>query len=364
MLPIREVRYRTTIRLGFGIKKVTVNASEAEGSMELQKHLAYNQTNECFLGLDVVAADFSTASLIEWIPALALKPDAGLWLVPFRGIPVTRDQIPLDLIYLDDKCRVIELVEAFPLFRVSDFCAGATSVLALPTQSISSSQTRRGDQLILCVAKDLESRLEQISCSCDVTRAFESATLLPAQTDWRSGSDKPQSMNQLKDEPIESEQIQVTGPVKTEIQNFRSTKNWLKRWWTPDPRRAPRQTSPGLSASFWTGASPEKSHAIRDISSTGMFLMTNERWCPGTVIRMLLTNIGNGVQNPESSICVQSRAVRWGNEGVGLQFVVQDNQKLRNGQNRVSDGANRRELDEFLRQVGLDSTYVPKINVA
>jgi hypothetical protein len=54
--------------------------------MESQKRSAYNQTRECFLGLNVTAGDFSNSSLNDLMPILTSNSDAGLWMVPFRGL--------------------------------------------------------------------------------------------------------------------------------------------------------------------------------------------------------------------------------------------------------------------------------------
>ena len=63
---------------------------------------------------------------------------------------------PLDLIYLDEHYRVIHLVEYFPSFRIGPLKAQAESVLELPTHTIYSSQTQSGDQLVICVAEEME----------------------------------------------------------------------------------------------------------------------------------------------------------------------------------------------------------------
>jgi hypothetical protein len=76
--------------------------------------------------------------------------------------------VPLDLVYLDEDCRVIDVVEFFPTFRVSPSSPPAASVLALPIHSIYSSQTQPGDQLILCAAEEITWRLEQLSSASGV----------------------------------------------------------------------------------------------------------------------------------------------------------------------------------------------------
>ena len=47
------------------------------------------------------------------------------------------------------------------------------------------------------------------------------------------------------------------------------------------------------------------------------------------------------------SINVQTEALRWGNDGVGLKFVLRD-PKARNEKQRTAMGANREEMDRFL----------------
>jgi uncharacterized membrane protein (UPF0127 family) len=66
---------------------------------------------------------------------------------------------PLDLVYLDESYKVIHVVESFPTFRISPLIAQAASVLELPTHTIYSSQTQPGDQLVICVAEEMEQRL-------------------------------------------------------------------------------------------------------------------------------------------------------------------------------------------------------------
>jgi len=60
---------------------------QAGGDMESRKLCAYNQTRECFLGLEVDGADLSLGKLKDRIASLTLKSGEGLWLSPFRGLP-------------------------------------------------------------------------------------------------------------------------------------------------------------------------------------------------------------------------------------------------------------------------------------
>jgi uncharacterized membrane protein (UPF0127 family) len=65
------------------------------------------------------------------------------------------------LIYLDGYHRVIHLVEHFPTFRISPLRAQSESVLELGAHTIYSSQTQVGDQLLICVAEEMEQHLNR-----------------------------------------------------------------------------------------------------------------------------------------------------------------------------------------------------------
>lgn len=127
--------------------------------MPKEKYCVYNQTRESFLSLGVAAADTTIARLKGLIGKLTMGLDEGLWVVPSRGIHTVGVLFPLDLIYLDESYKVIHAVESFPSFRISPIIAQAASVLELPTHTIYSSQTQPGDQLVICVAEEMEHRL-------------------------------------------------------------------------------------------------------------------------------------------------------------------------------------------------------------
>jgi uncharacterized membrane protein (UPF0127 family) len=127
--------------------------------MPKEKYCVYNQTRESFLSLGVAAADTTVARLKGLIGKLTMGLDEGLWIVPSRGIHTVGVLFPLDLVYLDENYKVIHAVESFPTFRISPLITQAASVLELPTHTIYSSQTQPGDQLVICVAEEMEHRL-------------------------------------------------------------------------------------------------------------------------------------------------------------------------------------------------------------
>ena len=129
--------------------------------MERRKYCVYNQTRECFLSLGVAAADTPFARLKGLIGKLTLRSGEGVWVVPSSGVHTLGVLVPLDLIYLNEKYQVVHLVEHFPTFRIAPLRAQTDSVLELAAHTIYSSQTQVGDQLLICVADEMEQWLSQ-----------------------------------------------------------------------------------------------------------------------------------------------------------------------------------------------------------
>jgi uncharacterized membrane protein (UPF0127 family) len=139
--------------------------------MEKRTYCVYNQTRECFLSLNVRAADTVVSRLTGFIGRLRLAADEGIWVVPSRGVHTLGLLFPLDLIYLDENYRVIHLIEYFPSFRIGPLKIRAESVLELATHTIYSSHTQTGDQLVICVAEEMQQQLgiSEVSVSAGIT---------------------------------------------------------------------------------------------------------------------------------------------------------------------------------------------------
>lgn len=316
--------------------------------MEARAHCAYNQTRECFLGLEVAVADLAYSVLAEKMQSLALRSGEGVWVAPFRGLPDAGLHAPLDLIYLDERNCVVDIVESFPTFQVSSSSPSPASVLVLPAHSIYSSQTQAGDQLILCVAEEMEACLALLA-SGKSTVTVQSAALLREEPLW-SGGPGTVEFEVATPKTQAKEQLHEMTLAKPTAKSSRAPKSWLERWWSPDPRKAPREQSPGLAAYYWNGSVPEP-HGIRDISSSGLYIVTEERWYPGTLVLMTLQKTDCGEQVAERSISVLSRAVRWGQDGVGLQFILSDAKEARKGNAPLLETIEKKELDRFLQQL-------------
>jgi uncharacterized membrane protein (UPF0127 family) len=136
--------------------------------MTRKTYCVYNQTRECFLSLNVKAADTTMSRLRGFIGKFKLRADEGIWIVPSRGVHTLGLFFPLDIIYLDENYRVIHLIEYFPSFRIGPLKTQAESVLELPTHTIYSSHTQPGDQLVICVAEEMQERLGMVNAMQNV----------------------------------------------------------------------------------------------------------------------------------------------------------------------------------------------------
>ena len=124
--------------------------------MKNQKEVLYvfNVTRQTFLSLGVKPADTHFARLRGLLGKVRLRNDEGIWVVPSSGIHTFGLLFPIDVIYLDERNRVIRLVEHLGPLRFSAV-RGCASVLELPTRTIHSSNTRVGDELMICSPEEI-----------------------------------------------------------------------------------------------------------------------------------------------------------------------------------------------------------------
>lgn len=116
---------------------------------------------------------------------------------------------------------------------------------------------------------------------------------------------------------------------------------------TTSGRRAERRNSPDLSAYHWKGMMPRQ-NTIRDISSTGAFLLTQDRWEPGEVVSLSLQR--SGPPERENSFPVQVKAVRWDDQGVAVSFVLPVGADLRLWQSPLKSAAEQNAPEDILRE--------------
>lgn len=108
--------------------------------------------------------------------------------------------------------------------------------------------------------------------------------------------------------------------LKPDSDKLAASINWLEKFVTPESDRAERRRVEQFAAYRWNG-SALTCDTVRDISSSGLYLLTTERWQPGTIIALTLQREGPLDPDPARRITTQTRVVRCGQDGVGLSFL-------------------------------------------
>jgi uncharacterized protein len=318
--------------------------------METRKYCVYNQTRESFLSLEVAVADTAARQLKVLMDDLSIKADSGLWLTPFRGVPATKGLTPVDLIYLDDDNRVIQAIESFPNHAIEPTRDQPASALVLAGHTIFSTQTQPGDTLLICVANEMEERLARLSNKT----ATNSAAFGDGPVTMKSASaavvDSPDEIDQVAE--LETAHKRLTEKDSSESDPYRNASWFIRflRWLSTDRRGSKRHPLPGLVAYYWTGGAPQAFH-IADISTNGLYLLTDERWFPGTMILMTLQRTNTDGEDPDDFISVLTKVIRWGTDGVGLSFVPSNTVDLTSGETLPETGVGKRALQRFIQRV-------------
>jgi len=317
--------------------------------METRKYGVYNQTRESFLSLGVIVADTAAKQLKVLMENLSIKSDSGLWLTPFRGVPATKGLTPVDLLFLDEENRVIQAIESFPNYAIEPTREQPASALILAGHTIFASQTQTGDVLLICPADELEGRLAH------TPQANEHNSPAPSG-DWSGGAKSSVAVMEAPADTDRAAELQMAHQRlvekdSSEAEEFQNASWFIKflRWLSTDRRGSKRHPLPGLVAYYWTGGAPQAFH-IADISTHGLYLLTDERWFPGTMILMTLQRTNTDGDDPDDFISVLTKVIRWGTDGVGLSFVPSNTVDLNSGEAQPETGVGKKALHRFIQR--------------
>lgn len=328
--------------------------------MESPKYCVYNQTRESFLSLGVTVADITIEKLRAMIERLTIKADSGLWMMPYRGIPSAKGLSPIDLLYLDKDYRVIQEVESFPTTSVEPLRDEAASALVLPAHTIYSSQTQPGDQLVICVADEMERRLERIAESFTIVPSVQTSTSVGDRSPGIAPDSSPPFNDRLSILQFGNSSSDSAANSAFRPRRRDAFKAWLQNLISLDRRRARRLPLPGLVAYYWTGSTP-RAYQVADVSLSGLYLLTEERWYPGTLVLMTLQRTDTEGRNLDDAVAVQSRVIRWGTDGLGLSFVLVKSMDSGASESWTGNAADKKTLERFLdrlREAERDSRTV------
>jgi hypothetical protein len=325
--------------------------SEEARNMDTHRYCVYNQSRESFLSLGVEVVDSALKQMKALLENLSVKSDNGFWLMPFRGIPASRGLAPVDLIYLDEEHHVILTVESFPINGIEALQVQPASVLVLPAHTVFSSQTQPGDLLLICAAEEMQRRLERFPNGSGPIPVLpekdpdrEAPVALIEHSNEEPAADRTMELQVAHQRLLEKDSAEAEA-----LQNASWFVKFL-RWLSTDRRASKRHPLPGLVAYYWTGGAPEAFH-IGDISGHGLYLLTDERWFPGTMILMTLQRTNTEGDDPDDFISVLTKVIRWGADGLGLSFVPSNTIDLNTGAPLPDRGVGRKALNRFIQRV-------------
>lgn len=340
------------------------------------RYCAYNVNHGRFICTEVEAADFSPILIESRMATLTPGSETAFWLTPYRGLPPTSFRFPIDLVTLNRSHVVLEAIESYPLSRGSESGPPAASALALPPNTIASIGISPGDQLILATPEEMKTHLKRLESQKPVSPVIPISGSQESNRQEEDGADdsgvnaaserllwenrQPENAPTEKVEYLELPEASPSAePDRAALAEQlgwnnpnpgpKPKKSWWQAWKKPeapeDPRIALRASLPGLVAYFFTGGLPA-AHGIRNISATGVYVLTDERWYLGTVVRLTLTD--KREQTSERSITLNAKVVRWGNDGVGLHFILRGKKDPPPAENDIAGGTTREDVQQFL----------------
>lgn len=120
----------------------------------------------------------------------------------------------------------------------------------------------------------------------------------------------------------------------------------LIRWICPDQRVANRHTMPPLTA--WLGmVRTSKEYKVGDVSVAGFYMITEDRWIPGTSFPVTLERTDE--EGMGRSLTVHATVVRAGDDGVGFTFVQNAAEETADGPNGSNTRIDLTKLAQFLK---------------
>lgn len=132
-----------------------------------------------------------------------------------------------------------------------------------------------------------------------------------------------------------------------------SVRSWFKKVSSSNHRKAERLEAPPLLAYYWNGSIPT-GHEVRNISSAGFFLVTRERWHPGTVVTVTLqrTDVPDATTTSDGHITVLSKVIRLEEDGVAFTFVLLPDKGRADGHARGS--IDKKSIIKFMEHLKSD----------
>jgi hypothetical protein len=120
----------------------------------------------------------------------------------------------------------------------------------------------------------------------------------------------------------------------------------------PERRAIIRLLVQGLTAYTGSGET-KKIYEVRDVSPTGVYLRTRERWQPGYVVSLVLQRKDATEEQREKRVTVDLKVVRCDKDGVGFEWLWPEGVELEAWKRVNTKRSDETDADYFLRELRL-----------
>ena len=249
--------------------------------------------------------------LIDGLPAHAGN---GVWMGPFEQIPHVQGFAPYDLIFLDSQMRVLHFAEMKPEDQFPSVSDQTASMLMLPYGSLAAVELVRGEALIFYIP---DSPGEPPSPARLAAAEPAPGAIMKR---GRSGTHNPVQGPVTPSNPGATDAQQPEPPKEPRIRRFL---RWIDPTLVspPEMRISVRRPSPELVAYIADAGGPQL-FRIGDISSSGIYLLTEKRWQIGERFQLTLQREGPPQEDSHAVVKVDAETVRLGLEGIGMRFLL------------------------------------------
>ncbi len=285
--------------------------------MQEKLYSVFSPLANSILGAGVLVVDTSHEPLLAlkiFIDGLTTHSAGGVWLGPYHKVPRVQGFATYDLVILDPGMHVLYAAPVKPEDSFPNFDGQAASLLILPQGSLAATPLHIQEALVFYVP--------------EIPGALPSPAAIAAST----SPNRPASQGNsgVKNPIIESSSAtpadSSAGKVR-ELPKEPRIKRFL-RWIDPtlvspqELRVSMRRTSPELVAYRLIPGREPQAYRIGDISSTGVYLITNEQWKIGEHITLALQREGPFQKESRLRVETEAETVRAGDEGMGLRFLL------------------------------------------
>lgn len=280
-----------------------------------------NETRESVVCEKANLLDTARTPFNAFIRQLSQISDVALWLNPFRGIPQMPGLTEAEVVLLDGDAVVLEYILDAHAEEIDERNHLVASALVLPASTITSAEIHTRDQLRICNA---ETRIEW---SLDIARGYAIGRKCPC---FRDRSEQSNSLSRTLEVQDSIAKLRATNNTATQLfataEKRKPTWNHLLEWAiggdkNTDRRRGKRSHVPLLVAYYWAGKKP-KAFSIANISPTGFYLITKDRWELGTRFLITLQRTNCDIEDYDSRLSVLCKVVRSGQDGVGFELIA------------------------------------------